>query len=150
MRHLNGDCCYSCLLLQVDDIERVTREMTLHYIKADRSCAVSWNSGLQSHRDVSCRMRNSFFCRSCPCLQIVQDPRTIILCVIPANQDPQKGISGPGSPCMPVLLQDMSVSDALQLARQVDPQGMRSAHLAGTMKECMLKHLATCSESVAW
>ncbi|CAE7698956.1 dymA [Symbiodinium pilosum] len=53
---------------QVDDIERVTREMTLHYIK---------------------------------------DPRTIILCVIPANQD-------------------MSVSDALQLARQVDPQGMRS------------------------
>ncbi|CAE7330308.1 vps1 [Symbiodinium natans] len=53
---------------QVDDIEKVTREMTLHYIK---------------------------------------DPRTIILCVIPANQD-------------------MSVSDALQLARQVDPQGMRS------------------------
>lgn len=53
---------------QVDDIEKVTREMTLHYIK---------------------------------------DPRTIILAVIPANQD-------------------MSVSDALQLARQVDPQGIRS------------------------
>jgi len=53
---------------QVDDIEKVTRDMTLHYIK---------------------------------------DPRTVILCVIPANQD-------------------MSVSDALQLARQVDPQGMRS------------------------
>ncbi|CAJ1385196.1 unnamed protein product [Effrenium voratum] len=53
---------------QVEDIEKITRDMTLHYIK---------------------------------------DPRTIILAVIPANQD-------------------MSVSDALQLARQVDPQGIRS------------------------
>mmetsp|Transcript_42765 Transcript_42765/g.118084 ORF Transcript_42765/g.118084 Transcript_42765/m.118084 type:complete len:811 (+) Transcript_42765:75-2507(+) len=53
---------------QVEDIEKLTRDMTLHYI---------------------------------------QDPRTIILAVLPANQD-------------------MSVSDALQLARQVDPQGLRS------------------------
>lgn len=50
------------------DIEKVTRDMTLHY---------------------------------------VQDPRTICLAVIPANQD-------------------MTVSDALQIARQVDPQGQRS------------------------
>lgn len=53
---------------QVEDIERLTRDMTLRYIK---------------------------------------DPRTIILAVLPANQD-------------------MSVSDALQLARQVDPQGIRT------------------------
>eukprot|EP00933_Yihiella_yeosuensis_P050893 TRINITY_DN48700_c0_g1_i1.p1 TRINITY_DN48700_c0_g1~~TRINITY_DN48700_c0_g1_i1.p1 ORF type:complete len:794 (-),score=192.55 TRINITY_DN48700_c0_g1_i1:78-2459(-) len=53
---------------QAEDIEKLTRDMTLHYIK---------------------------------------DPRTIILCVVPANQD-------------------MSCSDALQLARQVDPQGTRS------------------------
>jgi len=51
-----------------EDIERLTREMTLHYI---------------------------------------QDPRTIILAVLPANQD-------------------MSVSDALQLAKKVDPKGIRS------------------------
>merc|ERR1719188_771046 len=53
---------------QVEDIEKVTRDMTLHYI---------------------------------------QDPRTIILAVIPANQD-------------------VAVADALQLAKRVDPQGMRS------------------------
>lgn len=53
---------------QHEDIEKVTRDMTLRY---------------------------------------VSDPRTIVLAVLPANQD-------------------MSVSDALQLARQVDPQGVRS------------------------
>jgi dynamin 1-like protein len=53
---------------QVEDIEKLTREMTLRYIK---------------------------------------DPRTIVLAVLPANQD-------------------MSVSDALQMARQVDPQGIRT------------------------
>lgn len=53
---------------QTEDIEKLTRDMTLHY---------------------------------------VTDPRTIVLAVLPANQD-------------------MSVSDALQLARQVDPQGLRS------------------------
>merc|ERR1719159_2301566 len=53
---------------QTEDIEKLTRDMALHYI---------------------------------------QDPRTIVLAVLPANQD-------------------MSVSDALQLARQVDPQGLRS------------------------
>jgi len=53
---------------QSEDIEKLTRDMTLHYVK---------------------------------------DPRTIILAVLPANQD-------------------MSVSDALQMARQVDPQGLRS------------------------
>ncbi|CAJ1377128.1 unnamed protein product [Effrenium voratum] len=53
---------------QKDDVEKVTRDMTLHYIN---------------------------------------DPRTIVLAVLPANQD-------------------MSVSDSLALARQVDPQGMRS------------------------
>eukprot|EP00932_Pfiesteria_piscicida_P002885 SRR837773.12804.p1 GENE.SRR837773.12804~~SRR837773.12804.p1 ORF type:complete len:806 (+),score=265.56 SRR837773.12804:59-2476(+) len=53
---------------QTEDIEKLTRDMTLHYI---------------------------------------QDPRTIILAVLPANQD-------------------VSVSDALQLARHVDPQGIRS------------------------
>jgi len=53
---------------QTEDIEKTTKQMTLHYI---------------------------------------QDPRTIVLAVLPANQD-------------------MSVSDALQLARQVDPQGLRS------------------------
>lgn len=53
---------------QKDDVEKVTRDMTLHYIN---------------------------------------DPRTIVLAVLPANQD-------------------MSVSDSLQLARQVDPQGLRS------------------------
>merc|ERR1719221_1532298 len=53
---------------QTEDIEKLTRDMTLHYI---------------------------------------QDPRTIVLAVLPANQD-------------------MSVSDSLQLARQVDPQGLRS------------------------
>lgn len=53
---------------QVEDIEKLTRDMTLRYIK---------------------------------------DPRTIIMAVLPANQD-------------------MSVSDALQLARQVDPQGIRT------------------------
>lgn len=37
----------------------------------------------------------------------VSDPRTIILCVIPSNQD-------------------MSVSDALQMAKRVDPQGTRT------------------------
>jgi len=53
---------------QVEDIEKLTREMSLHYI---------------------------------------QDARTICLAVLPANQD-------------------MSVSDALQLARQVDPKGSRT------------------------
>lgn len=53
---------------QTGDIEKVTRDMTLHYIS---------------------------------------DPRTIILAVLPANQD-------------------VSTSDALQLARQVDPQGRRT------------------------
>mmetsp|Transcript_126478 Transcript_126478/g.219278 ORF Transcript_126478/g.219278 Transcript_126478/m.219278 type:complete len:779 (+) Transcript_126478:60-2396(+) len=53
---------------QVEDIEKVTRDMTLRY---------------------------------------VQDPRTIILAVLPANQD-------------------MSVSDALQIGRQVDQQGLRT------------------------
>eukprot|EP00930_Biecheleria_cincta_P033946 TRINITY_DN23492_c0_g1_i1.p1 TRINITY_DN23492_c0_g1~~TRINITY_DN23492_c0_g1_i1.p1 ORF type:complete len:791 (-),score=186.14 TRINITY_DN23492_c0_g1_i1:82-2454(-) len=53
---------------QNEDIEKLTRDMTLHYVK---------------------------------------DPRTIVLAVLPANQD-------------------MSVSDSLQLARQVDPQGVRS------------------------
>ena len=53
---------------QREDIEKLTRDMTLHYIN---------------------------------------DPRTIVLAVLPANQD-------------------MSVSDSLQLARQVDPQGLRS------------------------
>lgn len=53
---------------QVEDIEKLTREMTMHYIK---------------------------------------DPRTIILAVLPANQD-------------------MSTSDSLQLARLADPQGIRS------------------------
>jgi dynamin 1-like protein len=53
---------------QTEDVEKLTRDMTLHYIK---------------------------------------DPRTIILAVLPANQD-------------------MSVSDALQMARQVDPSGIRS------------------------
>mmetsp|Transcript_22287 Transcript_22287/g.50990 ORF Transcript_22287/g.50990 Transcript_22287/m.50990 type:complete len:770 (+) Transcript_22287:62-2371(+) len=53
---------------QDEDIEKTTKDMTMHYI---------------------------------------QDPRTIILAVLPANQD-------------------MSVSDALQLARQVDTQGLRS------------------------
>ncbi|CAK0814491.1 unnamed protein product [Prorocentrum cordatum] len=53
---------------QSEDIEKLTRDMTLHYVR---------------------------------------DPRTVILAVLPANQD-------------------MSVSDALQLARQVDPQGMRT------------------------
>ena len=37
----------------------------------------------------------------------VSDPRTIILCVIPSNQD-------------------MSVSEALQMAKKVDPQGIRT------------------------
>jgi hypothetical protein len=37
----------------------------------------------------------------------VSDPRTIILCVIPGNQD-------------------MSVSEALQMAKKVDPQGIRT------------------------
>ena len=37
----------------------------------------------------------------------VRDKRTIILCVIAANQD-------------------MSTSDALQMARQLDPQGKRT------------------------
>merc|ERR1712113_544449 len=49
---------------QREDIEKVTKDMTLHY---------------------------------------VNDPRTIILCVLPANQD-------------------MSVSDSLHIQRQVDPQ----------------------------
>ena len=53
---------------QKEDIEKLTKDMTLHYIN---------------------------------------DPRTIVLAVLPANQD-------------------MSVSDSLQLARQVDPQGLRS------------------------
>lgn len=53
---------------QVEDIEKVTRDMTLRY---------------------------------------VQDPRTIVLAVLPANQD-------------------MSVSDALQIGRQVDQQGLRT------------------------
>jgi len=53
---------------QSEDIEKTTRDMTLHY---------------------------------------VNDPRTIVLAVLPANQD-------------------MSVSDSLQLARNVDPQGLRS------------------------
>ncbi len=35
------------------------------------------------------------------------DPRTIILCVIPANQD-------------------MSVSDGLQMAKDLDPRGIRT------------------------
>ena len=37
----------------------------------------------------------------------IKDPRTIILAVMPANQD-------------------LSTSDALQMARQVDPQGLRT------------------------
>lgn len=53
---------------QSEDIEKMTRDMTMHYVK---------------------------------------DPRTIILAVLPANQD-------------------MSVSDSLHVARQVDPQGIRS------------------------
>jgi len=53
---------------QSEDIEKVTRDMTLRY---------------------------------------VSDPRTIILAVLPANQD-------------------MSTSDALQIARQVDPKGQRT------------------------
>jgi len=53
---------------QVEDIEKLTRDMTNHYIT---------------------------------------DPRTIILAVLPANQD-------------------VSTSDSLQLARQVDPQGLRT------------------------
>ena len=53
---------------QREDIETLTKNMTLHYIN---------------------------------------DPRTIVLAVLPANQD-------------------MSVSDSLALARQVDPQGLRS------------------------
>merc|ERR1719401_2023633 len=53
---------------QGEDVEKVTRDMTLHY---------------------------------------VQDPRTIILAVLPANQD-------------------VSTSDALQIARQVDPKGLRT------------------------
>ena len=39
-------------------------------------------------------------------LHYINDPRTIVLAVLPANQD-------------------MSVSDSLQLARQVDPNGTR-------------------------
>eukprot|EP00397_Hematodinium_sp_SG-2012_P004243 GEMP01004254.1.p1 GENE.GEMP01004254.1~~GEMP01004254.1.p1 ORF type:complete len:847 (-),score=157.31 GEMP01004254.1:1014-3554(-) len=53
---------------QSDNIEQITRDMTLRYIT---------------------------------------DPRTIILAVVPANQD-------------------MAVSDALQLAMRVDPQGLRT------------------------
>mmetsp|Transcript_59657 Transcript_59657/g.134414 ORF Transcript_59657/g.134414 Transcript_59657/m.134414 type:complete len:771 (+) Transcript_59657:139-2451(+) len=53
---------------QCEDIEKVTRDMTMHY---------------------------------------VNDPRTIILAVLPANQD-------------------MAVSDSLLVARQVDPNGLRS------------------------
>eukprot|EP00929_Paragymnodinium_shiwhaense_P071766 TRINITY_DN36450_c0_g1_i1.p1 TRINITY_DN36450_c0_g1~~TRINITY_DN36450_c0_g1_i1.p1 ORF type:complete len:679 (-),score=191.76 TRINITY_DN36450_c0_g1_i1:860-2818(-) len=53
---------------QSEDIEKLTRDMTMHYIS---------------------------------------DPRTIILAVLPANQD-------------------MSVSDALQMARKVDPNGIRT------------------------
>jgi len=53
---------------QTEDVEKLTRDMTLHYVK---------------------------------------DARTIILAVLPANQD-------------------ISCSDALQMARQVDPQGIRS------------------------
>jgi dynamin 1-like protein len=53
---------------QTEDIEKLTRDMTLHYIN---------------------------------------DTRTLVLAVLPANQD-------------------MSVSDSLQLARQVDPKGLRS------------------------
>ncbi len=37
----------------------------------------------------------------------VSDPRTIILCVIPANQD-------------------MTTSDGLQMARNLDPNGIRT------------------------
>lgn len=53
---------------QTDDIERLTRDMALRYVK---------------------------------------DPRTIILAVLPANAD-------------------MSTSDALQIARKVDPKGLRT------------------------
>jgi GTPase SAR1 family protein len=53
---------------QTEDIEKLTRDMTLHYIN---------------------------------------DPRTIILAVLPANQD-------------------VSTSDALQLARHADPKGLRT------------------------
>ncbi|CAE8643142.1 unnamed protein product, partial [Polarella glacialis] len=53
---------------QTEDVEKLTRDMTMHY---------------------------------------VNDPRTIILAVLPANQD-------------------MSVSDSLHVARMVDPQGHRS------------------------
>ncbi|VWU52278.1 dynamin-like protein [Hepatocystis sp. ex Piliocolobus tephrosceles] len=53
---------------QTDDIERLTREMAIRYVK---------------------------------------DPRTIILAVLPANAD-------------------MSTSDALQIARKVDPKGLRT------------------------
>lgn len=41
------------------------------------------------------------------CMSYARDERTIILCVIPANQD-------------------MSTSDALLMARQLDPQGKRT------------------------
>lgn len=41
------------------------------------------------------------------CLRYVKDPRTIILCVIPANAD-------------------MTTSDALQMARDLDPKGVRT------------------------
>jgi len=53
---------------QNEDIEKLTKDMTMHYVK---------------------------------------DPRTIILAVLPANQD-------------------VSTSDALQIARQVDPKGLRT------------------------
>lgn len=41
------------------------------------------------------------------CARYMSDPRTIILCVVPANAD-------------------MTVSDGLQMARQLDPKGIRT------------------------
>jgi len=41
------------------------------------------------------------------CRRYAKDPRTIILCVIPANQD-------------------MSTSDAIQMAQEEDPDGIRT------------------------
>lgn len=41
------------------------------------------------------------------CRRYMSDPRTIILCVVPANAD-------------------MTVSDGLQMAQQLDPKGIRT------------------------
>ena len=42
-----------------------------------------------------------------PSIRYAKDPRTIILCVVPANQD-------------------MSTSDAIKLAHEEDPDGVRT------------------------